>query len=392
MKNYEMTLECLEKFTDDNNYEKRNDPIIRTFNHIEKLNNKEILRNNFGLLAMIIMEIDEFKDELKVNNEKIVAHYTKPKVIKQMLNLKNNGKEAYFRLYEVIYMNDPEEGDVFNKLLKDKNNKLDNLKELTNEDENNSKVKSPTSDDSNDIKKFYTFIGSFIAGNGIKEGIDKLFLWRTYGKDGDNEEAKGVCICIEKEFFDQDADNLSNYHNRLINQKDGKLQNDIIENPDNTEKFCLYWVIYEDEDIKNYDSEKDTNPNRYRYNKLKKEVLKNINKYAECLDLDNKEIKILLNSLLDELRYLVKSKHYKEESECRIIKIYDINQKKKDIKIDEGNPNDELPPRLYIEIEKDFIEHIDEIILGPRLENKEAWKNFLNYHGIKVRESDCHIK
>ena len=50
------------------------------------------------------------------------------------------------------------------------------------------------------------------------------------------------------------------------------------------------------------------------------------------------------------------------------------------------------PPRLYIEIEKDFIEHIDEIILGPRLENKEAWKNFLNYHGIKVRESDCHIK
>ena len=61
------------------------------------------------------------------------------------------------------------------------------------------------------------------------------------------------------------------------------------------------------------------------------------------------------------------------------------------IKLDDRN-SEELPPKLYIEIERNFIAHIDKIILGPRLEHKEVWKNFLNYHNINVRESECHFK
>jgi hypothetical protein len=144
-------------------------------------------------------------------------------------------------------------------------------------------------------------------------------------------------------------------------------------NKEDKEKFCLYKVIYEDTE---------------EYEELKK-ILEEINTDAGSLNLNNEKIKNLLKSLLDDLRYLVKSKHYKEEAEYRIIKTYNINDKREKIKIDDNN---KFPPRLYIEIEKDFIEYIDEIILGPRIENKEAWKTYLSYHKIKVRESNCKFK
>jgi hypothetical protein len=362
---YKEALECLK-----NNKkikEEPNNTIILTYKRLEEIfnNNEEKIKKNFEPLIKIITKIDIFKDRLKVIYTKntIIAHYTKPDVIVSILKAKD--KNPYFRLYEVCYMNDPEEGKKFIEVLE--NNGLKNLYELYKDENNDTE------------REYYTFIGSFIVGNNI-EDIDKLFLWRTYGKDKNNEEAKGICICIKKEFFDQDSDNLSNY---LKNVKFGTINIDSqysnskervnIETTDDDEKFCLYKVIYED---------------TKEYKELIK-VLKRINDYAKDLDLDDKRIRNLLKSLLDDLRYLVKSKHYKEEGEYRIIKTYNINDKRDKIKIDDDN---KFPPRLYIEIEKDFTEYIDEIILGPRMENKEAWKTYLSYHKIKVRESNCKFK
>ncbi|ABR55732.1 tetratricopeptide repeat protein [Methanococcus aeolicus] len=355
-----------------------NSAIISTYIELENIDDNDKRNEYFGSLVKIMGEIDNFKEELKVNNNKdnpIIAHYTKPHVITDMLKLKENKEEKenkedktpYFRLYEVCYMNDPEEGMTLKEIME----KEDEITQLYNiyEDENSKK----------DMKKEnYTFLGSFIVGEGGNEkeykDIDKLFLWRTYGKDGDKEEAKGICICINKEFFDQNSDNLSNYPMN-INNNDNPSET-ILEYGENPDEFCLYKVIYEDT------------------NELIT-VLKKIDKYAKDLDLKNNKIKKLLNRLLDELRYLVKSKHYTEEKEYRIIKRYNIN---KEIDINEINKNkikidyDIFSPRLYIEIEKDFTEYIDKIVLGPRLENKDSWKSYLNYKDIDVMESTCPFK
>ncbi len=185
-------------------------------------------------------------------------------------------------------MNDPEEGKVFLKTIIDE--KFDNLKSIygieCEDDINNFK----------ENKEFQTFIGSFVV-----EG-DNLFLWRTYGKDRNKEEAKGISIGINRGYFDD----ISGHFEKL---KDKEL-------------FCLYYVVYEGEENE-------------KYVKLKY-VLENIDSLIGKLlqkVRDNKEkeiIKTIIKSLLDEIRYLVKSKHYKEEKECRVVKVYNLKIHKND--------------------------------------------------------------
>ncbi|ADC69419.1 TPR repeat-containing protein [Methanocaldococcus sp. FS406-22] len=384
--NYDKVIKCFDELLEyskkypkvKENIEK--DIIFLTYRYLkEELNDKEKIEKNFKIIIRIIEEIHKFKEKLKVKYDEntVIAHYTKPETIISILKAKYDKKEdkkPYFRLYNACYMNDPEEGKTFLRMIIE--NKLRNLKkayEIKEIKDEKGKIRDIIIEEN---PEFQTFIGSFIVGN--EEDIDKLFFWRTYGKDSENEEAKGICICIKKEFFDQDSDNLPNYLENIKPKTVTNFTDDVNSNKTNKEtstddeKFCLYKVIYEDT--------KD-------YKKLKK-VLRNINKYAKDLDLDDETIRNLLKSLLDDLRYLVKSKHYKEEKEYRIIKTYNINYKRDKIKIDYTK----TPPRLYIEIEKDFIEYIDEIILGPRMENKEAWKTYLSYHKIKVRESNCKFK
>ncbi|ACV23963.1 hypothetical protein [Methanocaldococcus fervens] len=108
-------------------------------------------------------------------------------------------------------------------------------------------------------------------------------------------------------------------------------------------------------------------------------------------------IRLLIKSLLDDIRYLVKSKYYKEENECRIVKVYNLTFHKDKIKLDTKN----TPPKLYVEIRKDLGDYIKEIIFGPRLENKEHWELYLEYlknknpekYGkIEIKYSNCNFR
>ena len=132
-------------------------------------------------------------------------------------------------------------------------------------------------------------------------------------------------------------------------------------------------------------------------NELLLEKLKELKKLVkEILKID-KTIKTAIRSLLDEIRYLVKSKYYREEKECRVVKVYNLKFHKDKIKLD----TNQTPPRLYIEIEKDLRDYIEEIILGPRVENKEHWELYLEYlktknpekYGkIKIKTSKCNFR
>ncbi|WP_396652449.1 tetratricopeptide repeat protein [Methanococcus maripaludis] len=300
----------------------------------------------FGHLCKIIIRVKNFKKERLVEKGNLV-HYTKPHVLELFIE-----KNSKFHLYDASYMNDPEEG----KLL------LDIAKH----------VKSP-------LKKFYprkkesnefrTFIGSFLPS----ECKDKLFLWRTYGKDKNGGEAKGACIEIEESFFDHEKHNVLN--NLIMEQNiengsfSGTKQSAVDKTPLN-----IYRVVYEklnDEDGKIKSLLADIN-----------EDLTGLLKYTKF----KKPIGILVRSIMDEVTYLVKSVNYKEEEEVRAIITYKIDNPH--IQTD----NNVSPPRLYVEIDKELKKYISSVVIGPRVENKGEWKVYLDYHKIPTKISDCKFK
>ena len=99
---------------------------------------------------------------------------------------------------------------------------------------------------------------------------------------------------------------------------------------------------------------------------------------------------------MNEIRYLVKSKHYKEEKECRVIKVYnsDLEAYKNHIKLDTNS----TPPKLYVEIKKDLTNHIKNVILGSRVDDYESWNMYIMYYNlvnttnIKLSVSNCNFR
>ncbi|ADG13331.1 TPR repeat-containing protein [Methanocaldococcus infernus ME] len=366
---YKEAIECFKKVLeiDPNFYS----PLIYIFKYLkQRLYSKEkidedIFTKIFGLLCKIQLYIIDLKKELIVSDKGVIYHYTKPTVVKNLLN------GSYFRLYNVSYMNDPEEGKTLLRIIVNKN--LKNLKDIY-EIKNEQDVQNFKED-----MEFQVFIGSFVV-----EG-DNLFLWRTYGKDENNEEAKGVCIGIKKDFFDYEHDYSEVYKNIIIS-KNIEFERNI------KDIYCLYYVIYEDENNKDE-----------RFKKLLK-TLEDIDKLVGSLkDLIGKDpeiyetVKIIVRAILDEIRYLVKSKYYKEEKECRVVKVYNLKFHKDKIKLDETH----TPPKLYVEIEKDLRDYIEDITLGPRLDNKEHWELYFEYlkninpekyEKIELRYSKCNFK
>jgi tetratricopeptide (TPR) repeat protein len=297
----------------------------------------------FEKLRKIAFYIIAFKCPLVVN-EKIVYHYTNPEVIKNILESENH----YFRLYNTHYMNDPYEGRTFLKMILNEDLKcLMQVYNIKNEGDVNNFIRD---------NKIQTFIGSFVI-----EG-DNLFLWRTYGKDSNKEEAKGVSIGIKRGFFDDIPDHFETFKNE--------------------ELFCLYYVVYESDN--NY---KELTKILLEINNIAKDLLKTATR-----DDEKEFIKTIINLLLDEIRYLVKSKHYKEEKECRIIKDYNLEIHNQNIKLDKNH----TPPKLYIDIEKDLTNYINKVVLGSRLDNPESWETYLNYHlynkDVIINSSTCNFR
>lgn len=133
----------------------------------------------FELYWELAFAIREINTEL-LTDDREVAHYTSLHVLRDLVE---RGKP--FRLYNSAYMNDPEEGRVFFKIMKDA---IDVEKIFYK-------------NDSEDSHSSPAYIGSFVQTDSRnEEGKDKLFLWRTYGKHN-NEEAAGACLIFDKDQF-----------------------------------------------------------------------------------------------------------------------------------------------------------------------------------------------
>ena len=93
----------------------------------------------------------------------------------------------------------------------------------------------------------------------------------------------------------------------------------------------------------------------------------------------------LVRELLDDIRFLFKADHYKEEQEIRVVKMRyswkDGTQELDQIQVD----TEQIPPRFYLETHENF--RFSEVILGPQARGVPKWKRRLKKRNIKAAQS-----
>ena len=116
-------------------------------------------------LESLFSEIDSrhLLDSTKEENRIYVIHYTGIGNLVSMLHrAKENSEDSYLRHYDSVHLNDPDEGNYFNRnLTHSKGHEL-----------------LPQS------KAHHAYIVSFILPQEEKDMSDNLVFWRTYGKEG----------------------------------------------------------------------------------------------------------------------------------------------------------------------------------------------------------------
>ena len=326
---------------------------------IHDLKGKEEIQA-FEICIRLFDAVDEIQNELfyqleESGKESEVAHYTSLHVLKNL-----SARKGRFRLYNAAYMNDPEEGQVFFKTMKEKGG-IDIEGLFYRDDDRPGHVA--------------VYIGSFArldSDDQKDKQKDKLFLWRTYGKH-DAEEAAGACLIFNKRCF---AESLPRQFGRMTEYAqliDG-VRNDA-QRP-----LELHKVYY-----RNADQELDK--------KLEElsDKLHDVNNFIGNLsseqDKEQDKLRELVCELLDSIRFLFKEKHYSEENEVRVIQLRygkGGEDTESDIRIDVEN----IPPRFYLQAPENF--RPDTVILGPRTRRFQEWERWLKQQddGIKIEQSE----
>lgn len=309
-------------------------------------NDKDKLKLQICYLYVVVCEM---KERLRYNGkDNCVAHYTKINNLKYLVKpkkvIENNGKTPYIRLNNVAYMNDPTEGKVFLKLLKNTKKEVENIiKDLYNT--RNCDVRKEFNDTE------HVYLTSF------SEAIDtSLPMWVGYSQD-----ATGCCLLYSIDDFDKEDLNSDAYNMMLaLGNEDEKKEN-------NKDSYCLYNIKYIDEKQLN--------------NKKEEAIKSNLEEIAEILlkmnHLNDDKVKSIVKNILAQVRYLFKDKDYSYEKEVRVVRFCTDEERIKYTDEKEGF----VVPHAYIDLEKEL--KVREVILGPKVDKAMEIANYLSFSGVE---------
>ena len=292
--------------------------------------------------------------QLHINRkyEKSVAYYTK-KVIAQKLLL---GDKSKFRLNAIDNSNDPKEGKtLLDYLFKDKPSKEEKLD-----------------------TEYRAFAGCFTFQH------DSLNQFRLYGKDND-KEGTGLSLVFSEDFFSREL--------RMATEKDGEREILLTNMPfdyKNENKYTLFRCIYIDPKKQQVKTVGQSEITDGKYKEYIDSVFDIVNKKMEELrnlviqkpDLNQN----VIGQLLINLRYLTKHIAFKEEQECRIVRICNINNKTDIIHFDDEKMYIIYEPKILYQSGPDIIPRIEKIYFGPKATNMELFEDRL------AIELKCKIK
>ena len=305
-------------------------------------------------VKLILKEINTstFRTSKKRHNRlgtKTIAYYTSLKNLNHLLEeipLGNNPEKKInsFTMMHAKYMNDPEEGLVL----------LRKLKEVLPE--------KPEHLRNELYDQKFVFIKSFT------ELIDQLNMWTMYGSDISlGNDCNGCCVCIAKETFDMmTGDALLG-----INQDRSAKLNSRFE-----DDFHLYRIAYMDEKNIYVNNKKDSEIKK-SYNQLEN-LLKKLQQSQKTFSIEDSEIITnCIVRLLGGIMFLFKDFSYYTEGESRLIITRDIND------YDEIKTTVQTPPKLFIN--PPYQVYPEKIILGPKVEDVDYWMPHLQYELSKIR-------
>ncbi|MDO4775798.1 MAG: DUF2971 domain-containing protein, partial [Aerococcaceae bacterium] len=301
-------------------------------------------------ILRIANNVKFIKDTLRLKSlpdKTSIVHYTSLHNTKFFLPMYQGNtfkpSKAKLKLYNVAYMNDPEEGRVLNRFLDRKH-----------------KTKGLLLNDQAQINSVYLFSLS------LKE--DYLPMWTQYGKNG-----SGVCIYFKNDNFEIGRHSSNDYLKILQEEiKDGN-------------KLPLYRVCY-------LDCEKKKNSAVFVDgidSKDKKQIKRSLNEIEKAIEgLKKRGIRNLdwinfINNIINEIRYLFKSVSYRHEREIRLMK-YLPNELNDKVKLENREGSD---IRLYFEYSQPIL--IRKIIFGPKAERTEVLKPYIKYcdPNIEIKHS-----
>lgn len=298
-------------------------------------------------ILTIYENIQNIKFQLVVNNFKGLefGHYTDGEVLQILLQQKESisDNESFIiegrtRLYNVGYMNDPEEGKLLDKLFEF--NKSSGLEDKVGS--------SPW------------FLMS------LTTAIDELTMWSQYGSN-----AEGVCLVLKPDSFLEvkSQGDLEWFMAKPI-EIDSTQKDEVKDYSPLDSKDCLYKICYLSEDslkkgeIKIEEEDNTLFKDKTSLSKVEC-LLKEIkNVIKEVLE-KKEELRDDLNKLLEEIRYLFKSSAYSYEKELRILKYSELSPKNNKIKVHNVKP----AAKLYLE--RDTPVELKSIIFGPKYNKPE---------------------
>ncbi|MDR1918248.1 MAG: tetratricopeptide repeat protein [Tannerellaceae bacterium] len=279
-----------------------------------------------------------------------VAHYTKRSTSKLLLF-----DDSPLRLHSITTSNDPEEGKVL----------LDYLG-----------YKKPHICLQNEMNR--AFGGSFILNH------DSLNQFRLYGKEN-NEEATGVSIVVENSFFSYEIERSTP---SLSDDSPKKTEDSKNEVPPLPLFRCIYidpstghiasvghreeYTFYRD---KKPLSEKQIGEYNTYIQEVLSEVRTKMNELKEDIAREGLD-KDIVSKLLINLRYLIKHVAFKEEQECRVIRIAALGDAEAKVEMDDN-------ARLYIKY-LSMLPYTTKICFGPKATGIDSYRDALQHKGYKI--------
>lgn len=305
-------------------------------------------------IRLILKEINAstFRTSKRRHNRlgtRTIAYYTSLKNLNYLLEeipLANNPEKKMnsFTMMHAKYMNDPEEGLVLLRKLKDV---LPEKPEYLRNELYDQK---------------FVFIKSFT------DLIDQLNMWTMYGSDISlGNDCNGCCVCIAKETFDMmTGDALFGGKQDKSAKLNSRFEDD----------FHLYSIAYMDEKNIYVNNKKNLEIKR-SYSQLES-LLKKLQLSQKTLSIKDSEIITnCIVRLLGEIMFLFKDFSYYMEGESRLIITRDVND------YDEIKTTAQTPPKLFIN--PPYQVYPEKIILGPKVEDVDYWMPHLQYELSKIR-------
>jgi tetratricopeptide (TPR) repeat protein len=316
------------------------------------------------------------------DSEDIVAKYTRRAVAEEMLF--GNKK---FWLSATGYFNDPEEGKVLLRYLYHERTDWERLKD---------ELERKKSD-------YASFVGCFSFSH------DSLNQFRLYGKEND-KEGTGVSLIFNQTFFNDKLKHIRAatlkdfvYDERVCgNEKEWEEYKQLLGITGKNLRNTLYRCVYIDPETGRVETVGQKEKHLfYRKDESGKAAANADGLYADYsafiqsivedvvneLDALKRDVKKLdpeiVVPLILRLRYLIKPVSFKEEQECRIVRIYRIGGGDVDKEV-------RLDPRSYpggglmmrVEYSNEVDQHVKEVYFGPKAGGFDMFEVYLKHREL----------